>query len=269
MSTAIFDVAMSLPNRIDELQRLVNLADVTLKNGDELGYNSLCRACCVLLASHLEGFVKDLSKSLISDFNFNLDSFSKLPPAVKHTFCRRIAFFEGVPEQEVNLRTKQLMSFFDENSVAINMQAFPYKEAENKNPNGDVIESSLKKLGVPAVLFSISGGRFETVFSNDPSSIYLVRRDIVRFRNFLFRFPYRSLPDAYKFDYSGMGGKQAPTLWHSFINEIMKRRHTIVHGDTTANETTTAELRRDVEKLEVLMHAVLYSSTSYLVGTLK
>ena len=264
MSTAVFEVATSLPDRIAELNRLLDLAD-SVEANDEPSYNTLCRACCVLIASHLEGFLKDVTKSLVADLNFHLKSFSRMPAAMKNAFCRKIAFFEGVEEEEVGQRVKQLIAFFDNNSISIDMSAFSYKETANKNPSGDVVESTLQKLGVPAVLSAISGGLLDAIFRNDHRATYLIKRDIKRFRGLLFNYPYGEIPEQYGF------GRKMPkaekgkrTLWHTFIGEVMGRRHTIVHGDTMVNDTTTVQLRSDVEKLDVLMHAIMYAAVSQM-----
>lgn len=266
MSTAMFEVAKSLALRNGELERLVALADEKIEV-NEAAYNTLCRACCVLLASHLEGFLKDLSKSLIMDLNFYLKSFAKLPPAVKNTFCQKIAFYEGVKNEEINARAKQLQAFFDNNSVAVDMQAFAYKETTNKNPGGDVIDNALAKLGIPNVLISISGGRLESIFKNDPGSVFLIRRDIKRFRSRLYSFPYKDLPKSYAFNYRDekLGSKANKTIWHTFIGDVMGRRHTIAHGDTMNNEVTSAQLRQDIQRLDVLMHGLMYSAVNHLI----
>ena len=266
MSTAVFDVATSLQERINELSRLLDLADENASSSEAV-YNTLCRACCVLAASHLEGFLKDFSRSIIYDLNFHLKTFAKMPDAMKRTFCRKIVFFEGVPEPDLNNRTNQLMAFLNNNSVSLDMSAFQYKETLNKNPRGDVIVSALEKLGIPAVFEVFTGGPLDNVFSNDSRAIYKINRDMRRFRGNLFSFPYRSIKSNYGFGVKPKSvNKSMPTLWHGYVDEVMQRRHNIVHGDTMSNETTSLELRQDVEKLSVLMHAVIYASTMFLMG---
>jgi len=269
MSTAVFEVARSISSRVAELQRFTNLAVDAEENNEGL-FNSLCRACCVLLAAHLEGFVKELSKALISDLQYNLKSFSNMPDAMKRTFCERIAFYEGVPRGEIDQRVRQLKDFFSVNSVAIDFQAFSYKENKNRNPGPDVVNDIFFKIGVPSVLNSISGGRLERIFENDSSLNYSIRRDIRRYISNFYSFPFRRLPENYIFNYRSVkplsGGNQNDkvSLWHTFIEEVMQRRHSIVHGDTMANETNLSELKRDLEKMEVLMYSILYSSAGYL-----
>lgn len=108
----------------------LDLLIATAKNcaeRDEQLYNTLCRACCVLIASHLEGFLKDLTKGLLSDLNYNREGFRNMPAPMKRAFCKKIAFYEGVEEKEINKRINQLVAFFDNNSVNIDMDAITYK----------------------------------------------------------------------------------------------------------------------------------------------
>ncbi len=269
MSTAIFEVALSIPERISELERLIRLADAEIDR-DEPAYNTLCRACCVLLASHLEGFLKDLTRSLIHDLNFHLKYFANMPEAMKRTFCEKIAFYEGISTDDINRRTKQLTTFFSENSVPIDLQAFPYKENINKNPSPDFVDGILAKIGVPSVLASISGGPLENVFKDEVSLSYVIRKDIRRFRSYLHKFPYRKLPIKYTFIHpTKKDGKKAASLWSTYIDEILSRRHNIVHGDTMNNETNTKALLKDVEKMDVLMHGIMYSSVTYIKKSLE
>lgn len=264
MSTAIFEVALSIPVRISELERLIRLADVEIDR-NEPAYNTLCRACCVLLASHLEGFLKDLTKSIIYDLNFHLKSFANMPEAIKWSFCEKIAFYEGIPQDDVNQRAKQLSAFFSQNSVPIDLQAIQYKENKNKNPCPDFVDSILAKIGVPSVLASISGGALENIFKDEISLSYIIRKDIKKFRSYLHKFPYRKLPIKYTFVYPAKkSGKKASSLWSTYIDEILSRRHNIVHGDTMSNETNTKALLKDVEKMDVLMHGIMYSSVTYI-----
>jgi hypothetical protein len=264
MSTAIFEVSLSIPERISELERLVHLANVEIDR-DEKAYNTPCRACCILLASHLEGFLKDLTKSLIYDLNFHLKSFANMPEAMKRTFCEKIAFYEGVPPDDINHRTKQLVKFFSDHTVPIDLQAFHYKENKNKNPSPDFVDGILAKLGVPSVLSSISDGPLDNIFKGENSLSYMIRRDMRKFRSYLHKFPYRTLPIKYTFIYSGKkGGKKDESLWNTYIDEILLRRHNIVHGDTMSNETNTVALIKDVEKMDVLMHGIMYSSIAYI-----
>ncbi len=264
MSTASFDLAQSIPSRIQELLVLTRKAR-EIQDSETKLYNAICRSACVLLASHLEGFLKDLSRSIIADLNYHLGSFSQMPSAMQRTFCWKIAYYEGVPSSEIDGRIRQLVGFFSKNSVSIDMNAFTYKETPNKNPSSSVIDSALERLGVPNILSSISVPAFLVVFDNDDRTNYLLNRNVICFVSHLYFFPFKPLPATYLPVWKiTKEKKEQQTLWHAFVEDVMTRRHNIAHGDTLSNVTSWEELYRDAEKLRVLMYGVLLSATAFL-----
>jgi len=268
MSTAVYDVAQSIQLRKQEIDILAKEAErIAAKN--ELLYKSLCRACCVMIASHLEGFVKDLTRSLVRDFNYNHTAFSQMPAAMQRTFCEKIAFYEGVEKKDVETRISQLKSFFTSNSVNIDFDAFNYKQNVNKNPTGDVIDAAFSKIGVPNILGSLSGSNLEAVFDNEYRTNYKIMRDMRRMRSTTYRFPYQKSSPVIGFDFKRakeQKGRQVASLWHTYVEEIMTRRHQIAHGDTMDNVTTHENLLLDAVKLEALMHGILFASAEFLTS---
>lgn len=266
MSTAVFLVAQSIPERLGELNLLVRHAE-SIEAENEPLYNSVCRACCVLIASHLEGFLKELTKAIAQDLHYNYKDFSKMPAAMKRAFCEKIVFFDGVPAKEIEARIKQLLSFFEKNSVAIDLAAFKYKESDNKNPSAAYIDSVFEKIGYSSIIKTISGGRFDFVFKNDERVNYVLLRDLAGFRSKLYLFPYSGLSGDYSFSSTvGASKSEKDTLWHAYVEDILNRRHKIAHGDTVDNITTHNELSADIIKLGVLMHAVTYSAANHFVS---
>lgn len=266
MSTATFETAMSITTRLNELKRLVAHAkNQREKVKDEYIYNSICRACCILLASNLEGFLKDLSRSLILDLNYYLKEFSKMPAIMQRAFCEKIVHFEGVPEKDQVARTNQLIQFFLKNSVTIDLQAITYKQNQNRNPSPNFIDSAFEKLGINSMINTLTGSRLEDVFKNNSSINYKLLRDMSRYRSYLYTFPYTPPPKKYTFKTIEKADKKNipdNTIWHDYIDEILTRRHSIAHGDTLNNDTTTEQLESDILKLEILMYGVMYSATS-------
>jgi hypothetical protein len=269
MSTAVFELAISIPGRVKELNTLVEHASECEQENEPL-YNALCRATAVLLASHLEGFIKELTSALVADLNFNSGSFNLMPAVLQRTFCERIAYYEGVQQQDVDDRIQQLIAFFSENSVPIDLTAISYKQNPNKNPTANLIDGAFRKLGVPEILGAVSGGRFDVVFDNDKRNNYLLLRDLVRFRSCLYVFPYRRLPTHYSFKFRADKSKsraQPQSLWLTFIEGILVRRHKVAHGDTLDNDTTWEELALDITKLQVLMQGLMYAATTWFASS--
>lgn len=263
MSTALFELAGSVTGRVGELYRLTSHAK-EYENKNEFLYNSICRSTSVLLASHLEGFIKDLTRSITVDLNYYVGSFSEIPAALQRTFCEKIAFYEGVEKKQIDERIKQLIAFFNKNSVPIDLKIITYKEAANNNPTAAFIDSTMSKFGIPDIVKSISGSKFDAVFDNDTRYRYTLNRDLKRFQSLFYHFPYRSLPELYQINFRSGNRRTTPTLWHAYIDEMMTRRHSVAHGDTQENDTTWEALEQDTHKLEVLMHALLHSSAAFL-----
>lgn len=262
MSTAVFDTVRAVSARIGELELLVERAKA-VERLDERYYNTLCRACTVLLASHLEGYIKEITRSFILDLNFHLSAFAKMPISMKRSFCRKIALYEGVPSAEIEERTTQLIAFFDQNTVPIDFSSFRYKENSNKNPSPSVIDGAFSKIGIESIVESLPKG-VESIFSNDAGDIYKVRRDMRRFQSYLFRFPYRSIEPKYTFQrFKRPKGSSRP-IWYAYIDGVLTRRHSVAHGDTMENETSWEELNQDIVKMEVLMQVIAYSAADLL-----
>lgn len=260
MSTAAYEVSGSIGRRIRELRILLTKAENYNEDAsDEESYNILCRACSVLLASHIEGFIKDITNSVRADLNFFVKDFEKMPKLLKRTFCEKIVFYEAVPPGEIEKRVTKLVEFFDKNSVAIDFDAFTYKENVNKNSSPNNIEKSFDKFGVKGVLSAIDTAKFTCVFDGNPSICSALMKELDGLRANLLKFPYEKLDDDY-FRLPGHGSLAADTntMWHTYLEEIISRRHKIVHGDTLENLATVKMLNSDVDKAEVLMHAIMH-----------
>lgn len=257
-------MARSIQQRRLEIDTLLSEAEKCEQNNSNL-YAYLCRACCVLIASHLEGFLKDLTRSLLLDFSYNLGSFRNLPRVMKRSFASRIVFFDGVEEKEIDRRVNQLISFFDKNSVPVEMDAFSYRENTNRNATASFIDLSLSKIGVPNAIYSLSKTPLTNMFDNDSRTNIVVLRDLRRFQAHLYSFPYRILPPEYNFDYNASKGVSSNTIWHTLIEEVMSKRHVIAHGDTMEMIATHNEIGSDIQKVDVFMHGIMHSASSYLV----
>jgi hypothetical protein len=298
MTTRVYDVAGTISLRVAELEQLLDLADgirrastarlstsasklawkrdssaaqqKAIKEQEDAQYAAVCRACSVLLVSHLEGFVKELCKAIADDLTTNLGSFARMPEAMKRAFCEKIASYDNVPKEEIEQRIKQLSAYFTANSVTIDFAAFSYKENKNRNMGADVIDAALAKIGIPTAVYSASGTVFDGIFSGDDFLAFMLMRDLKKYRSVLRRFPFSLLPRRYVFSYrvAKKGGQSAETIWHAYLEQIMARRHAIAHGDTMTNDVTLEELSHDVRKMSVFMHAVMFASANYVATKL-
>lgn len=267
MTTSVYALAESIDERLKELTSIVAYAQSAIDKDENL-YDILCRSGCVLEVSALEGFLKDLDVAIQSDLNLNVSSFSKMPKSMQRDFTKKIVHFEEVPDHELQKRANQLIKFFEINSVKIDMSAFTYKENVNKNPSSNIVDSTFYKYGINSILNCLSGSKFEAVFDNDSATNVVLMRDIKRMRATLFKFPYKEIPSKFSLkDWAPVKGQLAPntSLWHTFIENILGRRHSVVHADTMANPTAWQVFKEDTNKLEILFHGLLLAAAS-LIG---
>lgn len=255
MSTAAFEASGSISARVKELKALLEQAKC-LMYSDEPAYDAICRSCCVLISSHIEGAISDFTSSAVRDLNYFRKDFHKMPPALKRSFCRKIAFFEGVSERSVNQRTEQLVAFFDSNSVPIDLEAITYLETANNNPKPSYVDKPFEKLGVTATLNAIGSDFLLQAFSGNAGKQYWTLRKLKSYRANLYRFPYLGFSNG-MFDENAKAKKKRgeENLWHTFLEEIVTRRNKIAHGQTLENPTSTSELEQDIFKMEVFLSA--------------
>ena len=265
MTTSAFALAADIDSRLNEMRNIVSRAEKAFDVDEEL-YDILCRAGSILLVSALEGFIKDLNVALQTDLNLNIENFSAMPKKMQREFANKMAYYDNVPDAERHRRSSQILKFFEINSVNIDMNAFPYKENLNKNPSSNFIDSSFAKYGIQSALHCLAGSRFEVVFDNDTATDVVLRREIRRMRATLFHFPYRALPEKFELvDWAPDRGRVIPnSLWHTYLENISGRRHTIVHADTQANPTSWQILKDDTNKMEVMFNALLLAVASLL-----
>ena len=265
MKTHVYSLAEEIGAHLTELDNIISQAESTFGENDVL-YDILCRAGCVLAVSALEGFLKELNTAVQSDLNENIATFSNMPKNMQRDFCRKIVYFKDVPEADIQKRIGQLTAFFHANSVNIEIGAFNYKENENKNPSANMIDGLFNKYGINSVLHCLSGSKFEAVFDNDSATDIVLRREIKRMRATVYKFPYKELPKKFNMeDWVPIKGQTVPTsLWHTFLENLLRRRHGIVHADTQANPTSWHTLKEDSNKLDILFHGVLFAVSSLI-----
>lgn len=258
MSTAAYEAIGKIEPRIKELRTLANAARVARDAGHEDIHNAICRSCAVLVASHIEGFIKDIVDSVRLDLNFHLKEFKLLPAALKREFCKNIAHYEGVRTNDVDKRIKQLISFFERNTVPVELDAFPYIENVNKNPKPSSVDAAFGKFGVNGALDALGSNLLLGIFSESAASHFKVKREMIRLKSTLYSFPYTQPNAAIFVEDNSQKRQHGDNLWHTFLEEILTRRHKIAHGDTLENPATVEELDHDISKLEVMVYSLAY-----------
>lgn len=257
MTTAAFETANTIPLRMTEMHALVRTAH-HYKNKDERLYDALCRSASVLLVSHIEGFLTDLVSSICIDLNYFVSDFSLMPDSIKRDFVYKLAFYEGVPSKDIEKRVRVLTSFFEENSVPVNLGLIAAGDESRRNPSVRSIDKYFEPLGVNKIVSSLHTDFYQRAFEGSTGATYKLLRDCKASRSRVFSWPYGGFSEnEFKLP-SRKGDPYAGTsLWVTFIEDILKRRHKIAHGSTMENNASSESLERDIAKAEALMTGLM------------
>ena len=257
METAVFGTAKTISSRIAEVRLLIDKARM-LEDVDEEFHDALCRSASVLLVSHIEGFLKDVVSSICIDLNYFVKDFSKMPDSVKRQFTLNWVHYEEVPERDVNSRARKLQDFFDEHSVPVRLTSPNVATSRNKNPSVKVIDKLFEPLGVNKIVSSLHSDYYQRVFEGSSSATYHLLRQCLANRSKVYSWPYRGCEDGEFMAPPNKGDPYAgSSLWVTFIEDILKRRHSIAHGVALKNTESPSSLSWDASKAEALMSGLM------------
>ena len=257
METAAFGTAKTISTRMAEVRLLIDKARI-FEDEDEAFHDALCRSASVLLVSHIEGFLKDIVSSICIDLNYFVGDFAKMPDSLKRQFALNWVHYDGLPDREVNSRAKKLQDFFDENSVPVRLLGQNMEADGGKNPSVKVIDRLFEPLGINKIVSSLHSDFYQRAFEGSSGANLLLLRRCLANRSKVYSWPYREcsseefMPPPKKGDpYAGN------SLWVTFIEDILKRRHSIAHGTALENKENPTSLSWDVSKAEALMSGLM------------
>ncbi|MFB7815648.1 MAE_28990/MAE_18760 family HEPN-like nuclease [Paenibacillus chitinolyticus] len=253
MSTFAYDLANSIDERLEEVDILILKAD-EFKETDEEFYNALCRSSIVLLTGHFEGFVKESAKTIVHDIN-RFSSFKFAPNPIKRTFCNSFIDISDAANQK---RLNSLIDTFDNLDTELKPEPFLYEANDgNKNPSPKVVEKILKNFGVTDFFGVLNSSLLDDVFKNDKSEtesiLNLLKEHVIAG---VQSYPYSLDPNRFQLQ-SGRRRTQDRTLWETFLDNLLRRRHSIAHGTIIYNEDSSDEIKSIKTKLQVLHYAYM------------
>lgn len=218
-----------LEGRWNEITILLASAEDHIETNIDL-HDAICRSVTVLMVANLEGFYKELIKSIINDVNNNYD-FVDLPDAIKRGFCS--SFLDQKSSSNIqNEITNKLIRKFDFLNADLNHEPFLFDR--NNNPKPDVIEKLFKGLGIRKVFKRLQSSRYEQVFREENS--YLERKIpeyIAEISDLSTTFPYQCHNPCFSEQTNSTGNNR--TLWEEFLDDLNRRRHAIAHGNEYSN----------------------------------
>lgn len=258
MQSNVYSLLISSKERWEEIELLLEKASPTSSDCivEQKFKDSLCRASCVLMVSHLEGFLKDLSKALIDDLNNNL-AYKEMPESIKRTACYH--FLPEGAKTTPHYINRLIEEFSNSPSYKLNSEAF---QLDNKNPKEDVVRKIMSYFGIQNIFKNLHQSRFEVIFeSYAKAHRYLSRMERISL-NTTETFPYRCRTESFNFKGTKYTGT---TLWETFLQDINFVRHKIVHGSSLDSERSIDSIKYSLTKVRLFQYLVTYISCSYVI----
>ncbi|RLJ72509.1 HEPN domain-containing protein [Pedobacter alluvionis] len=245
-----------IEKRFNEVQLLLDLAATSRHNLDT--YQALCRSAHVLLVSHFEGLYKEICRDIIDDINMHTNFFE----VKKVIFNSHSEYFINNKESEKSINAIKLKLFEAFKEYPSKLRVEPFLFVDNKNPAPEIIETILEKFGIKNFFWSIDGSDLDVVFEDQKSAI---ERQKTRLLSYLkirtATYPFTVDRSFYNpIDKSNQSKKV--TLWEDFLNNFLKERHNIIHGNTVNNPNDNESLSKAKIKIEILIYAFILNICS-------
>lgn len=246
MSTYTYHLIDSLDDRWHEVELIVN--EAALQSSNIELYNALCRTSIVLITAHLEGFTKEIAKSIIDDIN-SFSDFSKIPMPIKRTYC---SMYLDIDNNNLEKKINILIDTFDSLGAKLCVDAFVFDN--NKNPSPLIIDKICKNFGVSNFFEMIEESLLDKVFEGEKSIVYDLLQGL-KYHTLegIKEFPYTLNPEDFEIDIKKKNEKR--TLWETFLDELLKKRHAIAHGTSLENSSSIEEIREIKTKVQILQYA--------------
>lgn len=256
----LYSYSEELSEKWREIDLLIERAKENRSTDSEF-YEFLCRSITVLMVAQLEGFTKNLLRSVIQDLNRNL-SYEQLPLAIKRTFCKSyIPNAEGIGDKKFNQRITKLMSKFDELNCDIEHE--PFYISTNKNPSPHLLKTVFENLGVKNIFHCLNNSKYDVVFSCSKNELLELLNGLrVHSLEEVKEFPYAHVDDSCNLSTNKISGV---TLWEEFISRVNQRRHSVAHGNESGNSADIEELEVDKWKLQIFELASMRVLAKYLI----
>ncbi|WP_413516904.1 MAE_28990/MAE_18760 family HEPN-like nuclease [Photobacterium phosphoreum] len=253
MSTFVNDYILKLDDQWSEVNLLIDRAHL-VENSDLEFYNALCRSASILIVSHLEGFLKELTKNIIRDLNSN-KIFKDLPDAIKRSYCKKYLGFDVTKFGNYHVLVDEMVNEF---SLYENFKIShePFLFDKNRNPKPDSIKIVLDRFGIKDIFKLLHQSIFDRCFeSRTQTSYYLKRMKIVSNLS-TKEYPYKASLNKFNLSINNYGS--ARTLWQTYLDDLNVIRHSIVHGNSFNNTVTTKQLKERQEQAYLLQLLIIY-----------
>ncbi|MEK3881111.1 MAE_28990/MAE_18760 family HEPN-like nuclease [Paenibacillus sp. FSL M7-0420] len=247
-----------LEERWTEIEILIE--QIKIQSNDEVK-NVLCRSAVVLLVAHLEGFMKEAASTFIKDLNHHCE-FIELPKRIQKTYCTLFLSTVNDSGGIDNRIQGRLLEKFGELNARLTVEPFLYDR--NKNPSPTVIETILNNFGVKDFFKLLHMSSLDIVFENNSSETLIFLEELREYTiQAVEKFPYNINLENYAISIKDGRLARENSLWILFIDELLRKRHSIAHGSNFRNEISINELEDAKIKVQILQYSialVLFSS---------
>ncbi len=254
--TYIYSRFEQIERRFGEVLLLLNEASRSIRNEDL--YQALCRSAHVLLVSHFEGLYKEVCRDVIDDINDN----TKFYQVKKNIFFSHCDFFLNSKDSDkanYGIKLKLLEAFREYPSK---LQVEPFLFVDNKNPAPEILETIIGKFGIKNFFRSLEGSDLDIVFEDQKSVMMRLRDRLLSYlKKRTSTYPYTVDVSIYNAQLD-QAVSSKKTLWEDFLNNFLKERHNIIHGNTIANPNDNESLFKAQIKIEILIYAFIINICS-------
>lgn len=236
--------------RVDELQKLLRIASGF--DAQQPEYDAVCRATQILLVGHLEGAIKDLVKSILDDLSMSVP-FVDRPEVVKRTFTTYYLKSEKGGKYDATYQNR-LLSVFSDNNVDLRVE--PYLFEQNKNPSPFMIDVISKRFGIDNILSRFTKSDLEVAFEDQISELQTLKERLLsHLQSNLRDFPYTVSVVDFKIKDIDFQSKSS-SLWTTYLDGILEKRHAIAHGSVLSNEVNHVEIEKNIDKMQVFLYGL-------------
>ncbi len=258
--TFVFSRLDSIEKRFQEVDLLLKFAEDN-QNDDKI-YPAFCRSAHIILVAHFEGAIKEICKDVIDDINYN-NTFDDIPSKIFSTFCDYFLIKEKkeFSDKGINsLRLKLKDTFGNSKS---NLKVEPFLFSVDRNLAPAILESILERFGLTRFFWSLKNSDLDVVFEDVKTEIEELKKMLRKhICENVIKYPYTVTSSVYKPDLAILVQKSQKTLWEEFIDDILKERHSIVHGQKLHNPYDHENLHKAKIKIEILIYVFIINLCS-------
>lgn len=258
--TFVFSRLDSIEKRFEEVDLLLKFAEDNRM--DDKIYPTFCRTAHIILVAHFEGAIKEICKDVIDDINYNT-TFDSIPNKIFATYCDYFLIKEKKEFSDKginNLRVKLKDAFGNSKS---NLKVAPFLFTNDKNLAPTILETIIERFGLNRFFWSLKNSDLDVVFEDSKTEIENLKSELLKhIRENTIKYPYTVDNTIYSPDITILEQKSQKTLWEEFIDDVLKERHSIIHGQYLHNPYDHENLHKAKIKIEILIYVFIINICS-------